>query len=163
MYFDRELGKVSSATSVKTAAKTIEIPEYERFYDAPSTGFDLDRAKKIEKDSWTVTRMLEADTEKEEEEILSEVPTEKAPEPTAELSGYGAFIASLDGGELEFLLRSFRGESQPKELLCDAVADAINEKAVDLTGDVILEDNGSKYEIIEDYIEDISPYIDEWR
>ncbi len=160
-YFDRELGAYLSPAAQRAAAKTVEIPEYEKFYDAPSTGFDLDRAKKIEMDSWTVTRMLEADVEpEEEEEILPVAPTEKVSAPTAELSGYAAVIAALDGEELEFFLRAYRGESQPKEILCDAVADAINEKAVDLTGDVILEDNGNGYEIIEDYIEDISPYIE---
>jgi len=164
VYFDRELGAVRSAVKRNTVSYTQEIPEYEKLYDAPSTGFDLDRAKKIEMDSWTVTRMLEADIEPEtEEEILPIAPTEKASEPIAELSRYGALIASLDSGEGKFLLRAYRGESQPKELLCDAVADAINEKAVDLTGDVILEDNGCGYEIIEDYLSDISPFIEEWR
>ena len=50
---------------------------------------------------------------------------------------------------------------QPKDILCDAAADSINEKAVDLTGDVILEDNGAGYEIIEDYLSDISLCLDE--
>ena len=69
----------------------------------------------------------------------------------------------MANGEREFLLRAYRGESQPQDILCDAVADAINEKAVDLTGDVILEDNGFGYEIIEDYLSDISPYMEEYK
>lgn len=172
-YFDRELGKVKSSSDTSHTAKVIEIPEYEKLYDAPSTGFDLSRAQKIEKDSWTVTRMLEAELEEFEEDyeesVEESVPT--VPEVTAispaessgEMSGYAAFSAALDDGEREFLLRAYRGESQPKDILCDAVADAINEKAVDITGDVILEDNGCGYEIIEDYLSDISPYMEEYK
>ena len=172
-YFDREFGKVKSNSQASHAEKAAEIPEYEKLYDAPSTGFDLSRAQKIEKDSWTVTKMLEAELEEFEEdyEKSMEEPSPTVPEVTAispaessgETSGYAAFSAALDAGELEFLLRAYRGESQPKDILCDAVADAINEKAVDITGDVILEDNGFGYEIIEDYLSDISPYMEEYK
>ena len=68
---------------------------------------------------------------------------------------------AMGDSQREFFLRAYRGESQPSEILCDAVANSINEKAVDLTGDVILEDNGAGYEIIEDYLDDVSSYINE--
>ena len=165
-YFDTELGKSASGSAQKTAARPLEIPEYEKLYDAPSTGFDLSRAQKIEQDSWTVTKMLEAELEDETEQTPEPKNTEIKPEiqeniPAPAESGYSAFLAALSESELEFLLRAYRKEKQPKDILCDAAADSINEKAVDLTGDVILEDNGAGYEIIEDYLSDISLCLDE--
>ena len=48
-----------------------------------------------------------------------------------------------------------RAFAQAHGLSVDEIADKINETAVDIFGDIILEDVGSAYGIIEDYIDQI--------
>ena len=71
------------------------------------------------------------------------------------LSDYAGFIdAALKGdGAAERSFAAGRG------MLPDSVADEINDIAADLYGDIILEDDGDIYRVIDDYAEDIRNLI----
>ncbi|MBR4881175.1 MAG: TerB N-terminal domain-containing protein [Clostridia bacterium] len=120
-------------------------PEYERFYDAPSTPFSADAAQKIELESRAAAEMLAAF-----DEVEIAVEPEPAPAPAEESKAVENTVSAvvrhmLEGGELEVWCRE-RG------LLPDTVAGEVNEKAVDFMGDVLLENDGSGWHIIDDYL-----------
>lgn len=133
-----------------------ESAEYERLYDLPRTPLSLSRAKEIELDSWDTTEQLieafEGDTEEQGEEALP-MPIPPMPDASTEDAWrvacvpYAAFIeAALDE---DFAAQRAVAKSLGK--MPDAVADAINGIVFDGMGDVLLEDTGDGYAVIEDY------------
>ena len=54
--------------------------------------------------------------------------------------------ACLDGGDVAAICRALG-------CLADSVVSAVNEKAVDLTDDIVIESDGTGYRVIEDYKE----------
>ncbi|MBQ2826373.1 MAG: hypothetical protein IJF13_04040, partial [Clostridia bacterium] len=168
-YFDSALPlplptKSSKPSRASAAVAEEEIPEYEKYYTPISTGFDPSRAAAIEAQSWRVTEMLTPDEGAREESVtemtLTPVPkvTEKV-EKGEELSPYSALWAALTEGERKFIISLQRG-ARSSGIEADATADSINEKAAELTSDILLEDNGDGYAVIEDYTEDAAAMTD---
>ena len=168
-YFDSALPlplptKRSKPSRTSAAVAEEEIPEYEKYYTPISTGFDPSRAAAIEAQSWRVTEMLTPD-EGAREESVTEMTLLPAPEVTEkvekgeELSPYSALWAALSEGERKFIISLQRG-ARPSGIEADATADSINEKAAELTSDILLEDNGDGYAVIEDYTEDAAAMTD---
>ena len=139
--------------------------EYDKLYDAPSSELSLSSAEKIENASWESTNLLVSAFEEENTEDTFDVtemlssPKEETHEITAP-SPFEAFLNALGDKKREFVFAALNEDpkmqkSIAKEIgtLPDALADTVNELAAEILGDIILEDNGDFYEIIEDYRE----------
>ena len=107
-----------------------------------SKGFEEENTE----DTFDVTEMLSS-------------PKEETHESTAS-SPIEAFLNALGDKKREFVFAALNEDpkmqkSIAKEIgtLPDALADTVNELAAEILGDIILEDNGDFYEIIEDYRE----------
>ncbi len=130
-----------------------EIEAYERLYDAPHTELSVANAEKIESSSWRVTQLLVDAFDGEVQE------PEPIPEKNEPPEGESDLRAAL-GEKYEFLKAALEENAKKqKEIaarlgeLPDVLADEINEIAAELIGDIILEDVGGYYAVIEDYKE----------
>ena len=137
--------------------------EYEKLYDAPQKGLSLSHAAEIEEASWSTTeRLIEAFAEEEPittesvasqetESIVSLPPTPIAEtdegELTMQLQPYSAFLSAVLTSD--FSLQ--RQIAQQAGTFPDALANEINDIAVECTGDILIEDAGAGYEPIPDY------------
>ena len=128
-------------------------PEYEKLYEAESTGLSTVGADEIERASWSNTARLVVDEEECEPILPAEQPVATA-EPD---SVYG-----LGADELEFLsaildgnLARARDVSARLGIPEEALADRINEAFADGFGDIVLEPADDGYTVIEDYREDV--------
>ena len=126
-------------------------PEYEHLYDAESKELSFSDADEIERASWTTTARLIVDEDDDEDEkaVIEENVSEDVNvlEKTHGLSkGDVALIKALmEGGQ---------------STISDDAFERINEAFLssDL-GDIILEQDGEEYLIIEDYREEISNWL----
>ncbi len=144
----------------KNITKPEKRAEYEVLYDVPSTKLDLLNAERIEIDSWSVTRELtEAfdDSPVYEQPAIQEVRQEK--ELTAQdidlmsaLGEYAEAMCKLKQGDVKML--KLLAEEKGKAL--EAIVDVINELAVDVIGDMIIEEIDDGYAVIEDYCDMIN-------
>lgn len=162
--------------------KENEVHEYDKLYDVPKRELSPDRALEIERASWETTKILveafedgntaaveqsptqdipqnETDTEKctvvSDAKITSPSHTQKAPS-----GGLWSDLCAILGEVSEFitLCRTPNAVEQRRfaashSLSVDEIADTINECAVNLFGDIILEEKDGAYAIIEDYID----------
>ena len=153
-YFNRELPIRSVHPSVKD-----EVPEYEKLYEPTSRGLSFDSAAKIEALSWETTERLVETFAEEEKSIFSEPET--IPEPMQEESEPD-LIYSLSKAEKEFVLAALERNASKQSAVAanesslpDIIADRINTLAADIFGDIILEDLGGFYGVLEDYEEEL--------
>ena len=150
--------------------KAPEVHEYDKLYEVPKADISPERALMIERESWETTKKLTEAFADEVAEITAPVaePIQKE-EPAPEItvsppptdnpdSLYSQLYASL-GAVAEFVnlcrgssLLEQRNFASAHGTTPDELADKINESAVELFGDIILEDSGSGYAIIEDYL-----------
>lgn len=155
-YFEELMRKSEAAKKKKSA------PEYERQYDAPREELSYASADEIERLSWDTTARL-CDTEEYDEEdgidltastkTYDSVPvalTENKERNTYGLSESDIrFIAALcessDGGEYNIDV--------------EATVERINEAFSDNFGDVIIENTGDGFALIEDYVEEINEWL----
>ncbi len=167
-YLDQHVPRIKSRA-------TEEEEQYQRLYDLPSTPLDLSRSEQIEQQSWETTRRLveafeqepepEPEQEPMPEPVIAPVPEpEDVPDsavqsgdhPLADaLADYLPFIAAAAAGDGA----GQRAAAKALGRMVDAVADEINEIAAELFGDVILEDGGNGYVIIEDYREQLTSLL----
>jgi hypothetical protein len=169
-YFD-ELIKKSEAN-----ARRRNLPEYERLYDAPREKLSFAGADEIERLSWDTTMRLCDTDEYTDEPIAISAPKEPIPitdkpialEPTPintditenpkeqdKKDRYG--LSDADISYISALLSS--SERTVQGIDEDAVVERINEAFSDGFGDVIIEDNGDGFAIIEDYQEEITEWL----
>ena len=160
------------------AVKQRNIPEYEKLYEAPREKLSFAGADEIERQSWDITMRL-CDTEdyieyaecKNDdapvmamESVESETKTEAADilientgiEPQSESTEtYG-----LSSDEIRYITALVDGDTiYGGDIPEDSLVEKINEAFSDGFGDIIIEHNGSNYEIIEDYKEDIIEWL----
>ena len=154
------------------SAPKAEVPQYERRYDLPRREISAARAAEIEAASWQTTeRLVEAfspDTVAENELPLTatEAPAvadtvlEALPLVDGDIPQDGADFAAALGKYRAFLplavARDRAGQRAfARELgeLPDAITDKINTVAGDVVGDIILEDLGGCYAVVEDYLQ----------
>ena len=149
-YFDELFASVSKKRTV------INVPEYEKMYDAPGEKFSSAGADEIEKLSWSTTLRLVSEDElgeisKEKIEQTSALP--EKPEEESSVDRYG-----LSDGDIEKIrLATTDG------FLDDAAAERINEAFADGFGDVILEFCDTAYVLIEDYREEICEWLKQMK
>lgn len=148
-----------------------ETHEYDALYELPKKELDLSNAAQIELASWQTTRALveafggakeaestaeepKASTESRDDEGLKAMAVsepvaepEEAPSLRTALGKYYAAVAELRDGSAEALYSLSRELARPVE----ALADEINEIAVELIGDVLLEESENGYGVISEY------------
>ncbi len=147
-----------------------ETNEYDKLYDAPKSVVSAERALEIERESWNTTKKLtEAFADDTEDDVSSIKPiSDDAPlaTPIQENSNtyqdadglYAQLYSAL--GNLAAFIKLCKGASLTEQrkfasdhgTVPDELADKINETAVELFGDIILENNGAGYTIIQDYL-----------
>ncbi|MBO5898889.1 MAG: TerB N-terminal domain-containing protein [Clostridia bacterium] len=149
-------------------------PEYEALYDLPATEVSLERAAEIERASWDVTeRLLEAFEESvtESNESPSEPPAtvdpppQSVPAPSASptdgqqdspLAPYKAFIVAVLQGDAT----AVRAIARDMGVMPDVLLEQVNDVAVELMGDILLEsDENGRYTVIEDYEDDVKQIL----
>ncbi len=134
-----------------------EIPEYEKLYEPVSRGLSFESASKIEELSWETTgRLVEAF---EGDPEVPELAEEAIPEPEEEKEG--SFFDGLSETEIAFIRAALDGDISEQARIAaasgslpDVIADKINTLAADILGDILLEDIGSGYGVLEDYAEE---------
>ncbi|MBR4031902.1 MAG: TerB N-terminal domain-containing protein [Clostridia bacterium] len=163
------------------AEKETEPHEYDKLYDVPKLAFSAEHAMEIERDSWETTKILTeafasddtelgtADTTESVSTIAIKPITKHEIEETSsttvesdENDGLYSKISKIIGKEAEFikLCQSCTATEQRKfahthNVSPDELADRINEAAVDVFGDILLENDGEAYRIIDDYIDQL--------
>lgn len=153
-YFSAELPVQTIHPSVQD-----EIPEYEKLYEPISKGMSFESASEIEALSWETTGKL-VDAFSDEEIDVNVVIEEKITELTPVLNE-NDFFASLEEVEIAFIKAAIsenfaeQGSIAVKAgSLADVIADKINSLSADMRGDILLEDIGIGYAVLEDYIEE---------
>lgn len=152
-YFDNLIRKS------ETRIRKREAPEYERLYDAPKESLSVSDADKIERLSWDTTMRLCDTDEYEDVDEVTDVPEaeeqDTTPAPEEKKNDYGlsksdiAYIAAL----CESCEHGIHGIDD------EATVERINEAFSDSFGDVIIEDTGDGFAIIEDYKEEIEEWL----
>jgi hypothetical protein len=148
----------------KPSTKKEERHDYDVLYDLPKTALSLEKAKQIENDSWGVTKDLISAFEAEElapdapAVTVEELPLEPlAPESEsdeekplrAQLGEYLPFVEAMLCGNTS----ECESIASRMDKLIDSIVDAINEIAVEVIGDMLIEDVDGAFSIIEDYRE----------
>ena len=165
--FPKSTGKVTDA-AVR--------PEYEKLYDLPNIEMSAKEAARIEQASWSTTqRLVDAFEESEEPEELnvnaaiSVVPSsDKAAADEAVDIATVAQAKLPDNELLQFLQFAIKQDVNGQLAYCrtigkmpETLADAVNELAVDLFGDILLEDGGGgAFFVIEDYLDQAKTLLD---
>jgi hypothetical protein len=148
--------------------------EYDKLYDVPKAEISPENAMLIERESWNTTKMLveafyddaETNVDNYTTQMLKSAPivtnnltTVASPQTTDEISDtYSQFISKM-GNLADFILLCLKKDATSQRKLAhshnlgtDELADRINEVALDIVGDIILEDDGQAYTVIADYI-----------
>lgn len=161
-YFEAELFSIP-----KVPRKKEERHEYDALYDLPKVEFSLEKAKRIENDSWSVTNDLVSAFEEEffdENKVnitvepisheIAQVTTENTDSIDEsplrkKLSQYISFIEAVSMGDYEECKRIATSIGK----MTDALIDAINEICAEEIGDILIEEIDGRLEIIECYKE----------
>lgn len=153
-YFSEELPVQTVHPSVHD-----EIPEYEKLYEPITKGLSFESASEIEALSWETTGKL-VDAFSEEDDIVDDSVTEMITDSTPAQSE-DDFFAALSDVDVAFIKAALsenfaeQGRIASKAgSLADVIADRINSLSADMRGDILLEDLGLGYSILEDYIEE---------
>ncbi len=144
----------------KSDEKLREERYYEELYGALSVGIDETEAKRLEDISWSVTERLTAE-EFSTDETVADVPTIEKAEIYPVIAETKA-EDTLSPLHLKVLEKIYTSNSEAAAAICresgkypDEIVSEINEYAVDLIGDVIIESVGGSYVTVEDYAEEI--------
>lgn len=161
--------------------------DYLKNYESEDSGFDFGAAAEIERLSWQNTTLLtrgEFDEIPEITESAEEVPDLSEPIPSPALpvneepqekvvedsevsEGAVESAESEDGDDLirdalnAALNGNFHDFCRDRQIYDGVLADRINTKFLDLIGDIVLEESGRSYIIIEDYREDIEQWMED--
>ncbi|MBQ7501065.1 MAG: TerB N-terminal domain-containing protein [Clostridia bacterium] len=139
-----------AADRKKADKKKAETPEYEKYYEAPDTGFSADDAMEIERSSWDVTEIL---TEYSEDDVVEEA-VEEAHSGDDNCGAVKEALRLLIDGDSE----GFERLAAEKCMMPDALAEKVCAALYDTVGDSVVEyDDG--YKLIEDYIPEINGFL----
>ena len=147
----------------QVASKNQPRPAYEALYDSPRTEISLALADEIEKSSWETTRILteafEDDTSVENP-VPADTPKEETPPmvPQTPITSQGELMDAL-GDKVNFLRAVMAEDRAAQNAYCqatrelpDAVVDEINDITTNVEiFDMVIEDVGGMYAVIEDY------------
>ena len=156
------------------AHKRRQAPEeteeaYMALYEPENKGpADIKRALAIEQDAWETAALLggEADEDEmpcEDTSDLSETPF-FAGFDEGEEGDFAALAPALDGATRRALVSAFRGEfaafCRAAGLMPETVKSRINELAMELAGDIVLDDD---FTVIEDYGDELFAALTEYE
>ncbi len=156
--------------------------EYEKLYDVPKKPFSLEEADMIERLSWDTTkRLVEAFEDinvtcketaaplpveqvvasqavKKTQDVVAFTPEDAAPdiENAHAMADYLPFLRAVQEGSAGAQSNAARALQLPLEVL----ADEVNAIAVDLYGDILLEECEGGYAVIEDYTDVLAHLLD---
>lgn len=148
--------------------KVAPPPAYERLYDIEKKPLSLSHAAEIERASWDTTeRLIETFSEENEEETqpmpepIPELPIqalacEEPDEMHARMKPYTRFLRAVQ--DEDYAAQKVIAREMGK--LIDAVADEINEIAVEIEGDILIEGDGEGYLPIPDYLDLLSAFTE---
>ncbi len=157
-YFDALIEK-----NKRIAAKKNQ-PEYERLYDAPSEELSFIGADEIERISWDTTARLCENNEDIESESINSVDAENysAAEYLQENPNTDCAVSNINYGldkeELIFIASLLEGV-KTSDISSVGMVEHINEAFADGFGDVVIEETDKGFEIIEDYVEDVTEWL----
>lgn len=162
----------------KDARMADESHDYDVLYDVPKVEISPERALEIDRESWDTTRKLteafaDVDTTTDvgtnelahsdmNQAKITPISSSQSditePIVSDEQSVYVQLCNNL--GDIAQFVNLCRGSSLLEQrkfasshgMSCEELVDKINESAAELFGDIILEDNGERYVIIEDYL-----------
>ncbi|MBR3893972.1 MAG: TerB N-terminal domain-containing protein [Clostridia bacterium] len=162
-----ELLPAKEAASTKKKREEAREAEYERLYDLPRKDFSLSDAAEIERLSWDTTeRLVEAfeeaaDGERAETATQPQIPAQPpiAEEAPSEDSGAWKPYLALLGAIREEDFAEQRAAASAAGVPLEVLVDEVNALAADLLGDILLEENGEGYAVIEDYRETLAALI----
>lgn len=157
----------------RRSVKPAEPPAYEKLYDLPALPLDPARAAEIERASWDTTeRLVEAFEQEETDGVAAaEVPApvvvpqtkeKPAEQPSDTPSPYARYAAFLSAVREEDNAK-IRAAAQVLGTLPDALADEINERSAEESGDILLEDNGDGWRVLDDYRDRLNTILSEIR
>ena len=140
-----------------TARKKEQPQPYDALYELPKKEFSLSDAHKIERDSWETTNHLVSAFDENDETFEEQETVEEMLPASSELEEASSLADAL--GTLLPFVRAVEQENdllaaaQAKKLgkMQEGIADEVNEIAVEIIGDVLLEHDGVRYVLIEDY------------
>jgi hypothetical protein len=165
--------------------KAEESHDYDRFYDVPKAEISPERAIEIERESWSTTKILteafndpitdETQAPNAPELIIEPIVTKEPAQINIDVEPISTDISNFENNSGLFAqIKAEIGEIADFITLCkspipteqrkfasshtltiDEIADRINECAANVFGDIILEDTGGSYAIIEDYIDQL--------
>lgn len=167
-YFAEHLPRTAASAKVKKASP--KVNEYDKLYDLPEVEISSASAAQIEEDSWNTTRLLTeafGDTANESS-VEAPIPFDeplKLPEPASEESntdelgdGLYASIRKELGEQADLINLCLNGNAAEQRsfakefgMTVDEIVDAVNGSSAVLMGDILLEDVGGVYRIIDDY------------
>lgn len=148
----------------EAARKKRNAPEYERMYDAPREKLSFEGADEIERLSWDTTLRL-CDTEEymdapydnSDSYAMEDVPVTDI---TANASDNRSDNYGLTESEIRYIAAMCESSVCAEYGIDDeAIVDRINEAFRDGFGDVIIENTGDGFAIIEDYKEEITEWL----
>ena len=164
-YFDKVLLDSRAAGAIgATSKKRAEEMEYEKLYYTPKQPLSLERASSIEDESWDTTKLL-VDTFEEEFAIQAEEENEPqiVSNETEIQENESNGLRQALGEKYEFLIAVLEENMSEQRailarlgVLAEALVDEINEIAYDVIGDILIEDDGEKYTVIDEYKEQIT-------
>ncbi len=141
--------------------KAVEKHDYDLLYDLPVKPLSLENAKKIENESWETTHDLISAFEEEEStldfpvEITKETEIKReetvSAEPSSDLS-----VALGEYLDFALAIKVKDGEEAKRcalklGKLPESIVDIINEISFEIISDILIEDNGVDFELIECY------------
>ena len=147
----------------KVKKKAPAAQEYDVLYEAPKKEFSIKDAKRIEEDSWETINDLVSAFDEIKTESSIDVIDEPLPvveeEIIEDISQDGEKTLSQALGDLlTFAIAVKRGDKSAQESeavrlskLKDSIVDEINDIAVEMMGDILIEDGEDGYEIPEFY------------
>ena len=151
-YFDDAFSKELPISSKQIQKKQ----EYDVLYDTPIRPLSLENAKKIENASWDTTHDLLSAFEREE---LKPDPVEiykthdeisnNSTDLKSALVKYYDYISALRVGNTNQMVDI----AKAMNMLPEAIVDAINEIAVEIIGDILIEDTDSGFAIVDCYLD----------
>lgn len=165
-HIDDYLGGMLPRKSAMTPRKKAEAAEEARYaplYEPLSQGLSPDRAAEIERTSWETTQRLvdafaEIEADLPAQEFAPPPPPPVAAEPAAglvaalEALGLADFVRAVAAGNTSAAQTAARAAG----MMPDAAAERVNEAAIEAYGDILLEDSGTGYAVIEDYRDELA-------
>ena len=133
-------------------------PEYERLYDAEDKALSFSDADEIERASWTTTARLVVEDDEEGDESDAEMSEEAfaKEESTSVSSDTEVCTLGLSLEDIAALSALVYDGGDVSDDLFERINEAFLESFI---GDIILEHDGEKYTVIEDYREDVEKWL----